>query len=125
MYDLQERRLIDAEVTRRSVDFMQRQARAKRPFFTFAALTQPHLPTLPNPAFAGKTGNGDWADMLAEMDHNVGQCSMPWTGCASATTPSAALRSGRPCLQRFRRSVQGEINGQETIGKACERQQRN
>ncbi len=36
-------------------------------------LTQPHLPTLPNPAFAGKTGNGDWADMLAEMDHNVGQ----------------------------------------------------
>ena len=31
------------------------------------------MPTLPNPAFAGKTGNGDWADMLAEMDHNVGQ----------------------------------------------------
>ena len=28
-----------------------------------------HLPTLPNPGFAGKTGNGDWADMLAEMDH--------------------------------------------------------
>lgn len=73
VYDLQERRLIDAEVTRRSVDFMQRQAQAKKPFFTFAALTQPHLPTLPNPAFAGKTGNGDWADMLAEMDHNVGQ----------------------------------------------------
>jgi arylsulfatase len=73
VYDLQERRLIDAEVTRRSVEFMQRQAQAKKPFFAFAALTQPHLPTLPHPAFAGKTGNGDWADMLAEMDHNVGQ----------------------------------------------------
>lgn len=36
-------------------------------------LTQPHLPTLPNPDFAGRTGHGDWADMLAEMDHNVGQ----------------------------------------------------
>jgi hypothetical protein len=24
-------------------------------------------------AFVGKTGNGDWADMLAEMDHNVGE----------------------------------------------------
>jgi Sulfatase len=45
---------------------------ARKPFFAYAALTQPHLPTLPNPAFAGKTGNGDWADMLAEMDHNVG-----------------------------------------------------
>jgi arylsulfatase len=73
VYDLEQRRLIDAEITRRSIAFMERQAQAKKPFFAYAALTQPHLPTLPNPAFAGKTGNGDWADMLAEMDHNVGQ----------------------------------------------------
>jgi arylsulfatase A-like enzyme len=32
-----------------------------------------HMPTLPNPEFAGKTGNGDWADCLAEMDHRTGQ----------------------------------------------------
>jgi arylsulfatase len=73
VYDLEQRRLIDAEITRRSIAFMERQAQAKKPFFAYATLTQPHLPTLPNPAFAGKTGNGDWADMLAEMDHNVGQ----------------------------------------------------
>src|SRR5258706_4772973 len=73
VYDLEQRRLIDAEITKRSIAFMERQARAKKPFFMFATLTQPHLPTLPNPAFVGKTGNGDWADMLAEMDHNVGQ----------------------------------------------------
>jgi arylsulfatase A-like enzyme len=73
IYDAEQRRLIDAEITRRAIAFMERQARAKKPFFAYAALTQPHLPTLPNPAFAGKTGNGDWADMLAEMDHNVGQ----------------------------------------------------
>jgi arylsulfatase A-like enzyme len=73
IYDLEQRRLIDAEITRRSIAFMERQAQAKKPFFAYATLTQPHLPTLPNPAFAGKTGNGDWADMLAEMDHNVGE----------------------------------------------------
>jgi arylsulfatase A-like enzyme len=73
IYDLEQRRLMDAEVTRRTIDFMERQAQAGKPFFAYACLTQPHLPTLPNPAFAGKTGNGDWADMLAEMDHNVGQ----------------------------------------------------
>jgi len=72
-YDITQRRLIDAEITRRSVAFMQRQAKANRPFFMYVSLTQPHLPTLPNPAFAGRTGNGDWADMLAEMDDNVGQ----------------------------------------------------
>lgn len=72
-YDLEQRRLMDAEITKRSVAFIERQAKTGKPFFAYLALTQPHLPTLPNPAFAGKTGNGDWADMLAEMDHNVGQ----------------------------------------------------
>jgi arylsulfatase A-like enzyme len=72
-YDLEQRRLIDAEITRRSIAFMEHQSQARKPFFAFATLTQPHLPTLPNPAFVGKTGNGDWADMLAEMDHNVGE----------------------------------------------------
>lgn len=73
VYDLEQRRLIDAEITRRTVAFIERQSQAGKPFFVFAALTQPHFPTLPNPAFIGRTGNGDWADMLAEMDDNVGQ----------------------------------------------------
>lgn len=72
-YDVTQRRLIDGEITRRSIAFMQREVKADKPFFVFVSLTQPHLPTLPNPAFAGKTGHGDWADMLAEMDANVGQ----------------------------------------------------
>jgi hypothetical protein len=87
VYDLEQRRLIDAEITRRSIAFIERQTQAKKPFFAYAALTQPHLPTLPNPAFAGKTGNGDWADMLAEMDTTSGRCLTPWTGWAFATTP--------------------------------------
>lgn len=72
-YDVEQRRLIDAELTRRTVHFMERQSKAGKPFFAYATFTQPHMPTLPNPAFAGKTGNGDWADMLAEMDANIGQ----------------------------------------------------
>lgn len=73
VYDIEQRRLMDAEITRRAIAFMEDQAEAGRPFFAYATLTQPHLPTLPNPDFAGRTGHGDWADMLAEMDHNVGQ----------------------------------------------------
>lgn len=72
-YDVTQRRLIDGEIIHRSIAFMQHQVKADKPFFMFVSLTQPHLPTLPNPAFAGKTGHGDWADMLAEMDANVGQ----------------------------------------------------
>ncbi|MET0540892.1 MAG: arylsulfatase [Variovorax sp.] len=73
VYDVEQRRLIDSEITRRTVAFMERQVSARKPFLAYASITQPHLPTLPNPAFVGKTGNGDWADMLAEMDYNVGQ----------------------------------------------------
>jgi len=73
VYDVEQRRLIDAEITQRTVNFIGRQAEAGKPFFAYVALTQPHLPSEPNPAFKGKTGNGDWADMLAEMDFNVGQ----------------------------------------------------
>jgi arylsulfatase len=73
IYNVDQRKLIDGEVTRRSVAFIEREAKKGNPLFAYVALTQPHLPSLPNPSFAGKTGNGDWADMLAEMDFNVGQ----------------------------------------------------
>jgi len=73
VYDIEQRRRIDAEISRRTIDFMERQTKARTPFFAYATLTQPHLPTLPHPDFAGKTGNGDWADMLAELDANAGQ----------------------------------------------------
>jgi arylsulfatase A-like enzyme len=72
-YDIVQRRLIDAEITKRSISFMERQAKADKPFFMYVSYTQPHLPSEPNPAFKGRTGNGDWADMLTEMDHNVAQ----------------------------------------------------
>lgn len=73
LYDLDQRRLIDAEITRRTIDFMQRSVAADKPFYAYVPFTLVHFPTLPNPAFAGKTGHGDFADSLAEMDSNVGQ----------------------------------------------------
>ena len=72
-YDLTVRRKIDTELTRRAIDFMQRQTKAGKPFFAFVPLTQVHLPTIPHPDFIGKTGNGDFADSVVEMDHHVGE----------------------------------------------------
>jgi arylsulfatase len=72
-YELQARREIDAELTRRAIDFMERSAEQEQPFFAFIPFTQPHLPTLPHPDFDGKTGNGHYADVLAEMDFRAGQ----------------------------------------------------
>jgi arylsulfatase A-like enzyme len=52
--------------------FMERSVAQQCPFYAFASLTQPHFPTLPHPDFVGRTGHGDWSDMLAELDHNAG-----------------------------------------------------
>jgi arylsulfatase len=73
VYDLEQRRRIDSELTARSIDFMTRCVRAKRPFFAYIPLTQLHYPTLPHGDFAGRTGAGDFADSTHEMDYRVGQ----------------------------------------------------
>jgi arylsulfatase A-like enzyme len=73
VYDLDQRRLIDAEITRRTIDFMKRSVGAGKPFYAYVPFTLVHFPTLPNPAFAGKTGFGDVPDSLAEMDAHVGE----------------------------------------------------
>jgi len=72
-YNEAARREIDSELTRRTIDFMERNVKAEKPFFAYVPFTQVHLPTLPHPDFKGKTGNGHFADVLAEMDHRVGQ----------------------------------------------------
>lgn len=72
-YDIPARRAIDEELASRAITFMKRNVSAKKPFFAFVPFTQPHLPTLPHTDFKGKTGNGHYADVLAEMDHRAGQ----------------------------------------------------
>ena len=67
-YNLEQRPLIDLELTKRSIDFMRRQVKADRPFYLFVPYTQTHYPALPHPDFAGRTGNGRWADVLAQVD---------------------------------------------------------
>ena len=71
-YNLQTRPLIDRELTERTIAFMQKNAKANKPFFIYTPFTMPHLPVLPHPDFAGKTGFGNQADMLTELDHNAG-----------------------------------------------------
>jgi arylsulfatase len=67
------RRLIDGEAIDRTIAFMERNAKAGKPFFAYVPITQLHFPSLAHPDFMGKTGHGEMADSLAEMDHRVGQ----------------------------------------------------
>jgi arylsulfatase A-like enzyme len=72
-YDLESRRTIDGELIAHSIDFLRRRAADNQPFFLYVPLTHLHFPTLPHRDFAGRTGAGDFADSMAEMDYRVGQ----------------------------------------------------
>jgi arylsulfatase len=71
--NLDNRRTMEAEITKRAVEFIKRNAQAGKPFFAYVASSLMHMPVLPGPDFIGKTGNGDWADTLAELDYRTSQ----------------------------------------------------
>ena len=73
VYDLAHRRIMDRELTDKAKDFMSREVKAGKPFFAFIPYTMPHHPVTPAPEFDGKTGNGYWADALAQMDAYTGE----------------------------------------------------
>ena len=71
--NLDRRLTAEAEITSHAVEFIKRNASVGKPLFAYVSFSLMHMPTLPNPEFADKTGNGAWADCLAEMDFRTGQ----------------------------------------------------
>jgi arylsulfatase len=71
-FDMQTRRTVDRESAERGIAFMERSVRERRPFFFYYPMTQIHFPTLTHPDFDGKSGAGDIADAMMDVDHNVG-----------------------------------------------------
>ena len=71
-WNVEYRPLMDADLTRKAIDFMQRQTKSGKPFFLYLPYTATHYPTIPHPDFSGKTGNGPWADLLHQIDQYNG-----------------------------------------------------
>lgn len=70
---LEVRRSIDAEYLKRAKTFLQRSVKANKPFFLYFNHSMMHLPTIPRSEFKHKTGHGDWADCLLELDTDFGE----------------------------------------------------
>ena len=71
-YDLEYRPSIDGDLTDRAIDFMRRSTEAGTPFFVYLPYTATHYPAMPDPDYAGSTGNGRWADLLHQIDEYTG-----------------------------------------------------
>ena len=73
VYDRAKRTTIDREITSHAIDFIKRKAKANQPFFAYLPYTQTHEPVDAHPDYKGKTGNGSFADVLAQTDAYVGE----------------------------------------------------
>ncbi|MFV2032853.1 MAG: arylsulfatase [Gammaproteobacteria bacterium] len=72
-WNLKYRPLIDGDLTDKAIDFMTRESKNDNPFFLYLPYTATHYPTRPDPDFVGKTGNGNWADLLLQIDTYTGK----------------------------------------------------
>lgn len=73
VYDKTARAEMDGEITRRALDYMERNAKSAKPFFLYLPYTQPHMPVTPAAEFLNKTRNGEFADVLAQTDAYMGR----------------------------------------------------
>ncbi|MSR38218.1 MAG: arylsulfatase [Planctomycetes bacterium] len=115
--------------TERAVQFVERHR--EQPFFLYLPHTMPHVPLGVNPLRAGVTGQGRYADVIAELDWSVGQVlealarsgladntiviftsdNGPWLPYGNHAGSSGALREGKgttfeggvrvPCVLRW------------------------
>jgi arylsulfatase len=66
------RRDCDVEYLCRAEAFMRRNVADDTPFFVYFNHSMMHMPVIPRAEFHGKSGQGDWADSLLELDTDFG-----------------------------------------------------
>ncbi|WP_374572004.1 arylsulfatase [Phenylobacterium sp.] len=71
-YDRTARSLIDREITDRAVAYIDKHAKAGKPFFLYLPYTLPHDPPLTHPDFT-KPNRSHYQNAMDEIDHNAGR----------------------------------------------------
>ena len=72
-YDMEMRPLMDEIIQNKSIDYINDHKNDEQPFFLYIPWTAMHHPYVPHADFEGRSGNGEYADMMIEHDHRVGQ----------------------------------------------------
>lgn len=67
------KRDLDVEYMNRSKAFIKKNVDAGKPFFLYFNYTLMHMPNDPRLEFKGKTGHGDWADCILQLDTDFGR----------------------------------------------------
>ena len=91
----------------------------RQPFFLYLALTAPHTPTSPSPAFEGKSKLGLYGDFVMETDHCIGRllAALEKHGLDKNTLVIATSDHGAgPYSGNIRKATPGQIRDLEKQG---------
>jgi len=72
-FDAKAKSLMDRQSTERAIEFINRKANDKNPFYLYVGFTQFHPPWGVHPDFENVSGAGIYADIKNEVDHNIGR----------------------------------------------------
>jgi len=102
-YDAEFRASFDRKITDWAIDFMGRSKQEGKPFYVYLPYTQVHIPTIPDPEYAGKTRRGNWADLLTQIDDFTGRIldTLDELGIADDTIVVWASDNGADTDYRF------------------------
>lgn len=73
IFDTDTGQFMDRNIADHSIEFINRMAKDKKPFFLYAPVSAVHLPVFCDPDFVGKSGAGLIGDAMMAIDFHVGR----------------------------------------------------
>jgi arylsulfatase A-like enzyme len=103
-------------LTRQAVSFVERNK--DRPFFLYFATHDIHVPRVPGPRFAGKSGCGVRGDVIEEMDWSVGEvmAALDRAGVADNTLVIFTSDNGPVVDDGYADGAERDLNGHKPAG---------
>jgi arylsulfatase A-like enzyme len=111
--DLAVRPIVDGKyIVPKTIDFIKRNAAAKKPFYVYVGYSEVHPPVIGNPDYIGKSikRGGLFADVIAEMDDRVGEI-MDAVKEAGVDDNTIVILSSDNGSGGFVRQLGGSMNG--------------
>ena len=102
--------------TRKAVEFIERHK--ARPFFLYFATHDIHVPRVPHPRFAGKSGMGPRGDAIVEFDWSVGEVldALDENGLAENTLVILTSDNGPVVDDGYRDDAVEKLGGHKPAG---------
>ncbi|MGC9449960.1 MAG: sulfatase-like hydrolase/transferase, partial [Oceanipulchritudo sp.] len=114
----EQRYLLEA-LTEQAIGFIDAADSAGQPFFLYFASHAPHTPCWPHPDFDGVSGVSQYYDVVAELDHRIGQIldKLDALGIADNTLVIFTTDNG-PWVTRYESSPSRRLDPENSVGSA-------